>query len=196
MKQLLFLLMMLTSLAANAQDVDETMLVGRWVKTSASGEFRPISKSSSDKKSFQNPDVITFYDEPSGVYTNDSLGMVYFEVEPSYTQGARVTRSEVWWEKHGIQDYFITRNNILHLYIEGIRYVIRFKIIEFDEMHMTLMTMNGKGYVSFVREQPSDIRSATRSKSEDDDYYSLKGVRLKSKPNKEAYIRRGKVYAQ
>ena len=39
MKKLLLLLMALTSLAANAQDVDETMPVGRRVKTSFLGEF-------------------------------------------------------------------------------------------------------------------------------------------------------------
>lgn len=193
-KVISLLFLILASLYVNAQDVDETMLVGRWVKTSSEGEFRPLNLYGSKKDySLQNPDVLTFYNEPSGLYSDDSLGMVYISapVEHHYTRATEEYEIKMF----GIQDYFITKGNILHICINGDRIILRMKIIDFDENMMVLSTFNGKGTVTFSRDITSSVRSTTRSASEDDSYYTLKGTRLKTKPNKETYIRRGKVYA-
>lgn len=203
MRHYFLFLSLLLSLTVSAQDVDETMLVGRWVRSSFSGEFTPYKRYGEPYNySIQSPDVISFYDESPGIYQDDSLGMVYccdphspvYEYNPETWQTTPTGEYEERWDRFGIKDYFITKNNILHISLDGGRLIQRFKIIAFDNSSMTLSTMNGKGTVIYVHEQTTGVRSVKRSKTDNDNYYSLKGVRMNSKPSKQAYIWRGKKY--
>lgn len=205
MKQLFILLFMFTSLAVFAQDVDETMLEGKWVRSSASGDFNPYKRYGEPQNySLQKPDVIIFYDDPSGVYQDDSLGMVYccdphspvYEYNPETWQSIPTGEYEERWDHFGIMDYFITKNNILHISIEGGRRIQRFKIMAFDGSNITLSTMNGKGTVTYRREQTSEVRSVRRVAKDDPRYYSIDGKQLSEEPRKGIYIKNKQKYVK
>ena len=160
-------------------DIDECDLTGKWGLESSEGEFNFSYK----QIKILLPDSIEVYTESRHTESPESLGVVKYIKEDSTIN------------KYGIQDIFITNMNKLHILLWGGHLIARYKILYFDGERIKLQTMDGLGNLTYRRNQPTSLKKLIRSESQDD-YISLKGIRLKSKPNKEPFIYRRKVYLQ
>ena len=201
----LFVALLASSISVFAQDVDidETDLIGRWTQVSKSGEFTSYKKYENDPDySRQTPEALLFYDEPNIKVNDDSLGVAYY-CDKNYPirkyneqTGEYVLTGEYgeYWLYAGMRDYFISKNNILHIYLWGTHYALRYKILAFDGSTMTLETMNGKGTIVFSKAQPSEVRAIKSNADEDEAYYSLDGMRLSAEPRTGIFIKNKRKY--
>lgn len=160
-------------------DIDECDLTGKWGLESSEGEFMFTYQ----QIKILLPDSIEVYTESRHTESPESLGVVKYIKEDSTIK------------TFGIQDIFISNMNKLHIYIWGGHLIARYKILYYDGERIKLQTMDGLGNLTYRRNQPTSLKNLIRSESQDD-YISLKGIRMKSKPNKEPYIYRRKVYLQ
>ena len=204
-KVMLLATLVLTSLSCLAQDIDidETDLFGRWVQTSKSGEFTSYKKYERDPDySVQAPEAFLFYDEPNLEVVDDSLGVAYY-CDPHYA--IMEYNQETWeweptgeygeyWEYAGIRDYFISKNNTLHIYLWGTHYALRYKIIGFDGTTLTLQTMNGKGVITFSKEVTSAVRAIEAAPKATNRYYSIDGRLLNGEPRTGVFIKNKRKY--
>ena len=201
----LFVALLASSISVFAQDVDidETDLIGRWTQVSKSGEFTSYKKYENDPDySRQTPEALLFYDEPNIKVNDDSLGVAYY-CDKNYPirkyneqTGEYVLTGEYgeYWLYAGMRDYFISKNNILHIYLWGTHYALRYKILAFDGSTMTLETMNGKGTIVFSKAQPSEVRAIKSNADENETYYSLDGIRLSAEPRTGIFIKNKRKY--
>ena len=201
----MFVALLASSISVFAQDVDidETDLIGRWTQVSKSGEFTSYKKYENDPDySRQTPEALLFYDEPNIKVNDDSLGVAYY-CDKNYPirkyneqTGEYVLTGEYgeYWLYAGMRDYFISKNNILHIYLWGTHYALRYKILAFDGSTMTLETMNGKGTIVFSKAQPSEVRAIKSNADENETYYSLDGMRLSAEPRTGIFIKNKRKY--
>ena len=201
----LFVALLASSISVFAQDVDidETDLIGWWTQVSKSGEFTSYKKYENDPDySRQTPEALLFYDEPNIKVNDDSLGVAYY-CDKNYPirkyneqTGEYVLTGEYgeYWLYAGMRDYFISKNNILHIYLWGTHYALRYKILAFDGSTMTLETMNGKGTIVFSKAQPSEVRAIKSNADENETYYSLDGIRLSAEPRTGIFIKNKRKY--
>ena len=207
MKQLVVTIMCLlcaSTIWAQEVDIDETDLFGRWNLVESSGDFIPYSKyETSPKFSMQKPEALLFYDEPNIQVNDDSLGVAYY-CDPHYpeyvydenTWQKKPTGNYVeYWEYVGIRDYWISKNNKLHILMRGSHYALRYKIIGFDGDKLTLETMNGKGTVIYMRDGSTGVSEVRRQADNVEyRYYSLDGKLLDGEPQNGAFIKGRKKY--
>lgn len=201
----LFIALLATSMSGFAQDVeiDETDLFGRWIQVSKSGEFTSYKKyDNAPDYSRQTPETLLFYDEPNIKVNDDSLGVAYYCDKNYPIRKYNEQTGEFgftgeygeYWLYAGMRDYFISKNNILHIYLWGTHYALRYKILSFDGSTMTLETMNGKGTIAFAKDQPSEVRAITNDKNEVETYYSIDGMKLNSEPRTGVFIKNKRKY--
>jgi len=201
----LFVALIATSISCFAQDVDidETDLFGRWIQVSKSGEFTSYKKyDTAPDYSRQTPEALLFYDEPYIKVNDDSLGVAYYcdknyPIRKYNEQTGEYTLTGEYgdyWLYAGMRDYFISKNNILHIYLWGTHYALRYKILSFDGSTMTLETMNGKGTIVFSKARPSEVRAIKSDANEDETYYSLDGMRLSAEPRTGIFIKNKRKY--
>ena len=201
MKRLPFILtLMLLPLLASAQvEIDEEDLEGKWALESAEGNFN--YKYTNQDYSFLLPDSIEIYSEIRHSENPESLGVAkykYYEKESiyyDYITGEPIkVGGDYQYNNYGISDIYITKNDILHVLLKSGHYILRYSILAYDGERITLRTMDKEGTLILRRAQTTGIASTRSGKEEDDNYYSLNGIRMNTKPKSKAYIRKGKVY--
>ena len=201
MKKLLFTLpLLLLPLLASAQvEIDEEDLQGKWALESAEGNFN--YKDRNMAYSYLMPDSIEVYSELRHSENPESLGVAkykYFQEEQiEYIYGTdEVIKTEAGYrfQDYGISDIFITKNDVLHMNLQRAHYVLRYRILAFDGETISLQTMDREGYLVYRKQQATRVSSTRSVPDDDDNYYTLKGTKSKTKPKGEAYIRKGKVY--
>ena len=201
MKKLLFVLSLLfLPLFASAQiEIDEEDLQGKWALESADGNFN--YKYGNMAYSYLMPDSIEVYSELRHSENPESLGVAkykYFQEEQvTYIYGTdEVIKTEAGYrfQDYGISDIFITKNDILHIHLQRSHYVLRYRILAYDGEILSLQTMDREGYLVMRKQQATQVSSTRSVPDDDDNYYTLKGIKSKAKPKGEPYIRKGKVY--
>ena len=192
-------MMIMLPLAAYSQDVDidEADLVGRWTQTESEGEFVGRLYGEGVDYYVQKPDVISFYAE-NNTLGDDSLGVAYYYL-PNYPerdpQTWQYTGNYVGkWVYLGIQDYFISKNNILHLQLRGGHHCQRYRITAFDGESMTLALLNGLGSIKLVRENTTDVLAPRRDDDAEAPYYNIDGRQLPTEPSSGVFIKNKKKY--
>lgn len=177
-----------------AQDITESDLEGVWVRYQSTGEFRPYKPDCG--YSLQDPESVKFYID-NNTLGDDSLGVAYvlnpkYEV---YNEWGVSMGYEERLEIRGIQDYFISKGDILHIQYHGGHYCQRYKIVSYDGTYITLETMSGKGTVIWKRET-TDVSAPVYYTNNHDNYYSLDGKLLPGEPQKGVFIKGNKKIAK
>lgn len=158
---LLMCLLGVPTVQAQEVEIDETDLFGCWNLLESVGDFIVHTEYEGDPQySMQKPETIFFYDEPNIEESrDDSLGVAYY-CDPNYpeytydemTGERKFTGNYVkYWKYIGVRDYWLSKNNTLHILLEGPRYALRYKIKNFDGNKLTLETMSGKGTVVYQK---------------------------------------------
>jgi len=199
-KLIIALSLLLLPLLASAQvEIDEEDLQDKWALEYAEGNFN--YKYMNQDYSFLLPDSIEVYSEIRHSETPESLGVAkykHYEEESiyyDYITGEPIkVGGDYQYNNYGISDIYITKNDILHVLLKSGHYILRYRILAYDGERITLRTMDKEGTLVLRRAQTTGIASTRSSKEEDDNYYTLKGTKSKTKPKGEAYIRKGKVY--
>ena len=147
------------------------------------------------------PDSIEIYSEIRHSENPESLGVAkykHYEEESiyyDYITGEPIkVGGDYQYNNYGISDIYITKNDILHVLLKSGHYILRYRILAYDGERITLRTMDKEGTLVLRRAQTTGIASTRSGKEEDDNYYSLNGIRMNTKPKSKAYIRKGKVY--
>lgn len=169
-----------------AQDITESDLEGVWVRYQSTGEFRPYKTDCG--YSLQDPESVKFYID-NNTLGDDSLGVAYV-LNPKheiYDEWSVFKGYEERLEIRGIQDYFISKGDILHIQYHGGHYCQRYKIVSYDGTFITLETMSGMGTVIWKRET-TDVSAPVYYKGNNEKYYSLDGKPLPGEPRKGVFI--------
>ncbi len=181
------MVLMTMALPMMAQDITESDLEGIWVRYESNGEFRPYKPNCG--YSLQDPESVTFYLD-NNTLNDDSLGVAYV-LNPKYSTydewgsfAGYVERLEI----RGIQDYFISKGDILHIQYHGGHYCQRYKILSYDGTYITLETMSGKGTVTWMRET-TDVSAPVYYNDNNEKYYSLDGKLIPGEPQKGIFIK-------
>jgi hypothetical protein len=203
MKKLIFTLsLLLLPLLASAQvEIDEEDLQGKWALESAEGNFNYRYYNSNGREMLR-PDSIEIYNETRHTEYPESLGVVkYYEGQREYLDYNPNTGEEIhtgkfydYYSDMGISDIFITKNDVLHLLLKSSHYAVRYRILAYDGETISLQTMDREGYLVYRKQQATRVSSTRSTPDDDDNYYTLKGTKSRTKPKGEAYIRKGKVY--
>ena len=198
MKKLLLLILALLPMVAGAQDIDETDLVGLWKQSESYGEFRTSKLDYGIQYYISRPDELKFYAENNNL-GDDSLGVAYYII-PDYPE-----RDPETWQLTGntyeycmymgIQDYFISKNNILHIQLRGGHHCQRYRITEYDGNSITLQTLDNKGWIIMKREGTTSLAAIKEDKDVNEQYYNLEG-KLIYEPQKGVNIANGKKYVK
>jgi hypothetical protein len=181
------MVLMTMALPMMAQDITESDLEGIWVRYESNGEFRPYKPNCG--YSLQDPESVKFYLD-NNTLNDDSLGVAYV-LNPKYSTydewgsfAGYVERLEI----RGIQDYFISKGDILHIQYHGGHYCQRYKILSYDGTYITLETMSGKGTVTWMRET-TDVSAPVYYNDNNEKYYSLDGKLIPGEPQKGIFIK-------
>lgn len=192
-KQILLLVMALLPLVTSAQINDETELVGLWKLMDYGGEFK-IKSSYSKNFSMQKPEALKFYAE-CNTLGDDSLGVAYY-VDPEYPTYDDYGVFIGYREKIrvlGMDDYFITSSNILHILFPHSQYVQRYRITYYDGENITLETLDNKAWIKMSREGTASVPAIKENEDANERYYNLEG-KINYDPKKGINIANGKKY--
>ena len=193
MKKLLLLVLALLPMMAVAQIDDETELIGIWKLTDSGGEFK---NSSFGGKNFsmQKPEALKFYAE-CNTLGDDSLGVAYY-VDPEYPTYDDYGVFIGYTEKIrviGMDDYFITSSNILHIIFPHSSYVQRYRITYYDGNNITLETLDNKAWIKMSREGGASVPAIKEDEDANERHYNLEG-KINYDPKKGVNIVNGKKY--
>lgn len=178
MKKYLFLLLLVSSVSANAQMFDEADLVGTWSTTGLA--YAPYQ--------ITNIESITLGD---GMYESGKGNKAWCGIFKNITEvrnsnGEEETKTV---EKEQINDFFISNNNKLHIIQESMTF--HFIIEELTSTTLKVKTYDGQSY-SFTKDNSSSaVRSLTQTRSADESIYNLSGQKVENVTAGGIYIQNG-----
>ena len=177
MKKILFLLLVVSAVSANAQTFDEADLVGTWTTTGLT--YAPYK--------ITNIESITLGD---GMYAN-SKG--YGRWSGFFKNMTRIeTRNDEeetrTVEVEQINDFFISNNNKLHIIQESMTF--HFIIEELTASSLKVKTYDGQSY-TFAKDNTSSVRSVNQTRSADASTYNLSGQKVENITVDGVYIQNG-----
>lgn len=174
-KFLLFVVGLLLSGTLQAQQYDESKLLGTWEVVDLDG---PMSLQYDSFKSIILGDYVRYYADEPGVVRGCFSGYAF---DVYSIKGDRERTEDLY-----VQDFFISNGNKLHIdftssVMDDEPSSLRFIIKEFTDNEIKLTTYDGKTSFSLRRDLESSAQSIkTEETSAEREYYSLNGVRLSS----------------
>lgn len=179
MKKLFLFFSILFAMSANAQNIDETELLGKWNVSSKTGTL-PL-------------DIINFTGFVFGytTFTDD-----YYR---KYDYSGYITGYEKDYGDKGsadaedvpITDFFISNNDKLHIGVTWESTVLRFIIESLTETSMTLKTYDGQCSISLTKDNSAAVRSTIINHTDDTSIYNLAGKKVKKITSDGVYIKMG-----
>lgn len=176
MKKILFSLLLVAAMSANAQTFNEVDLIGTWKLDNFSGRL------------------------PYGIKTFDSivLGETVRGVSEWNPQGTPcsgfikgvVYGSGKYDEEYYIPDFFISNNNKLHI-IVGDNYALRLVIEELTSSSLKAKTYDGHRLTFSKVNSSSGVKPMTQTNSADDSIYNLNGQKVEDVTTNGVYIQNG-----
>ena len=170
MKKILFSLLLVAAMSANAQTFDEVDLIGTWKLDNFSGRL------------------------PYGIKTFDSI-VLGETVRGTSTPCSGFIKGVVYGsgkydEEYYIPDFFISNNNKLHI-IVGDNYALRFVIEELTSSSLKAKTYDGHRLTFSKVHSSSGVKPMTQTNSADGSIYNLNGQKVEDVTTNGVYIQNG-----
>ena len=175
MKKLFLFFSILFAMSANAQNIDETKLLGKWDVGSITGDL-PLDLSS-NLAGFVFGYTKLNIDGKMRNYSGYIIG---------YEKDGKTDHEDV-----PIRDFFISNNNKLHIYEIYQNAVLRFIIESMTETTMTLKTYDGQCLISLTKDNSSEVKSAIINQTDDTSIYNLAGQKVENITSDGIYIKMG-----
>lgn len=184
---LLFITAAIMMAMGNAQNFDETQLIGKWHVTSANGNWNNTIASIED---------IVFGDIIYDCYEGYKIYKAY---SPGYI--AHVTHYDCWDEEErhddtiDLWDFFISNGNKLHLIVEESvsNLSIRLIIKELSDNSMTLESFDGKSQFVLAKETTKAPSVTVNTKVQTPNIYDMKGRQVRHTHKNSIYIQDNKT---
>ena len=172
MKKILFSLLLVAAMSANAQTFNEEDLVGTWTTTGFTYALYKIL----DMESI-------------------TLGAGEYNRRVASGVIKNMTWIDIWdnYEDRGdrrIFDYFISNNNKLHIIVED-DYVMHFIIEELSASSLKVKTYDGQSYTFAKDNSSTEVKPMTITRSADDSIYNLNGQKVEDVTTNGVYIQNG-----
>lgn len=175
MKKILFSLLLVAAMSANAQTFDEVNLIGTWRLDNFSEKF---------------PYGITF----DSIVLGDVAGVDGGLPCSGFITGLAIPGSERYNgdsdSEKSIPDFFISNNNKLHI-IVGDDFALRFVIEELTSSSLKAKTYDGHRFTFVKDNSSSGVKPMTQTHSADDSIYNLNGQKVEDVTTNGVYIQNG-----
>ena len=172
MKKILFSLLLVAAMSANAQTIDEDALVGTW--TTPGLAYAPYKITNIESITFGD-DIYRSYQPCSGIISN------YTESDEEGNEYVKTRR---------VLDYFITNNNKLHIIVQDY-YALHFIIEELTPSSLKVKTYDGQSYTFEKDNSSTEVKPMTLTRSADDSIYNLSGQKVEDFTTNGVYIQNG-----
>ena len=176
MKKILFSLLLVAAMSANAQTFNEEDLVGTWTMT---GFSYPPGKILNIESITLGIGVYEVWEKELFVASGLIKNMIY--ISPY--------NNRQYTENSMISDYFISNNNKLHI-IAG-NYALHFIIEELSASSLKVKTYDGQNYTFEKDNSSTDVKPMTLTRSADDSIYNLSGQKVEDVTTNGVYIQNG-----
>ena len=172
MKKILFSLLLVAAMSANAQTFDETDLIGTWTTTGFTHVLYKIL------------DIESITLGPGEYKGRVTAGLIKNMTYIDFWDNRENTRDQK------IFDYFISNNNKLHITVED-DYVMHFIIEELSASSLKLKTYDGQSYTFEKDNSSTEVKPMTLTRSADDSIYNLSGQKVEDVTTNGVYIQNG-----
>ena len=171
MKKILFSLLLVAAMSANAQTFDEVDLIGTWRTPGLT--YAPLEITNIESIALGDHINLTYGSRPrSGFIIN-------------YTR-----EGDEYPETERILDYFITNNNKLHIIVQD-DYTLHFIIEELTSSSLKVKTYDGHRFTFVKVNSSSSVKPMTQTHSADDSIYNLSGQKVEDVTTNGVYIQNG-----
>lgn len=177
MKKILFSLLLVAAMSANAQTFDEVDLIGTWKLDNFSGTL-PYGI-----KTF---DSIVLGDTVRGVSEWNPQGYPC----SGFIKGVESGRGRDYDGEQYILDFFISNNNKLHITV-GDDFALRFVIEELTSSSLRAKTYDGHSLTFSKVHSSSGVKPMTQTNSADGSIYNLNGQKVEDVTTNGVYIQNG-----
>lgn len=174
MKKILFSLLLVAAMSANAQTFDEVDLIGTW-RTSGLA-YAPLK--------ITNIESIALGDNIYDGHPQSGSLINYTHEDDEFNEYIEYPRTQ------RILDYFITNNNKLHIIVQD-DYTLHFIIEELTSSSLKVKTYDGHRFTFVKDNSSSGVKPMTQTNSADDSIYNLNGQKVEDVTTNGVYIQNG-----